>query len=230
NNQMSTADRSYQFTRGRSDEAFITDHCIDMNEYDGVKDYIAHRLKKMLGGWENLPEPSQLKFRKVCLEFQLEKRLTDYQLAHDDEEEGIQVALAVSGAGKTRMMLELLYQRFGYFFVYKSSQPFYFSTDLQVCSNLCNVVANNNEEVKNLIQLLFLVRGIICQILIEHGYKEPWQILYAQLHPSEIFGDDAFQTIYSRMYEARYGFGVKLKNSFKFAIIDEIQIALKEQE
>ena len=51
-------------------------------------------------------KPYQALFSDNCLEFRLDRRQTTYSL---DDEDNVKLLLEVSGAGKTRQLLEMLY-------------------------------------------------------------------------------------------------------------------------
>jgi hypothetical protein len=122
--------------------------------------------------------PNSALFRDNCLEYRLDRRSTLYQ--PDDDKDNIKLLLAASGAGKTRLLLELLYSNFGYYFVTKSSQADFGSDDLARCQIFSD---KNDSKAEFAIRLLYFVRVSVCNYLIEKGFNEPWQILLAQSIP-----------------------------------------------
>jgi hypothetical protein len=158
------------------------------------------------------------------LESHLERRTSSY---NPDEEDDIKVFLAVSGAGKTRTLLELLYSRYGYYFVMSSSSSFG-SQDLRTCMTYCEAKSGDLIEVDRAIRLLLFVRTSVCKLLIENGITEPKQILLAQIHPVDFFGLDLFAVLYSDILNVNLSQRfVASSNPFPFIAIDEIQISLE---
>ena len=79
-----------------------------------------------------------------------------------------------------------------------------------------------------MIQQLYFVRATICAFLQENGFKKPWQILLAQLHPKEIFGFDIFDEVFQHIMNGKYGNPVFGKPyPYPFCAIDEIQISVE---
>jgi hypothetical protein len=133
----------------------------------GSLQYVSNHLERILNGRQlNV----NTKFRDNCLEHRLDKRLTDYNLDTDDN---VKVLLAVSGAGKTRMLLELLHSNFGYYFTVKSPQSDFGSGDLYLCQWYCDSNAGA-DKVQRAIKLLYFVRVTVCNYLIEKGFNKPW--------------------------------------------------------
>lgn len=113
--------------------------------------YLKYLLEKHV---INVPNPNNAEWLKLfhenCLEYRLDRKTTTYKL---DNVDNIKLILAVSGAGKTRMLLELLYSNFGYYFTSRSSQDDFGSADLYQCQSYCD---RHPENVKRAIQLLYL--------------------------------------------------------------------------
>jgi hypothetical protein len=107
--------------RTKSDEKFIETNDLDLHKPSGTLKYLIYRLEKMVAG--KIPNPNNAELHILyldkCLEYRLDRRTTAYNL---DNIDNVKLLLAVSGAGKTRMILELLYSNFGYYFTSKSSQ------------------------------------------------------------------------------------------------------------
>ena len=159
------------------------------------------------------------------MEFRLSERRTKFR---PDNEDNIKVLLAVSGAGKTRLLLELLYKKFGYYFV--ARKGVIGSGDL----NACRLKAQESPvKVIYYIEMLYFIRAYICNYLIQLGYKEPSDILLAQLHPDEFFGVDLFKTLFDALapYDNLVFDGYQyFQNKIDFAVIDEIQLTIKGTE
>jgi len=107
-----------------------------------------------------MPNPNELIDHKLfhdnCLEYRLDRRTTTYNI---DDVDNVKLLLAVSGAGKTRMLLELLYSNFGYYFTCKSSQDDFGSGDLYQCQAYCY---KHSENAEGAIRLLYFVRAAVC--------------------------------------------------------------------
>ena len=165
---------------------------------------------------------TRAKFHDNCLEYRLDKRETNYV---PNDANNVKIVLAVSGAGKTRMLLELLYSNFGYYFITKSSVQDFGSQDLRSCHNYCD---SKPLLVRTVIQQLYFVRATICAFLQENGFKKPWQILLAQLHPKEIFGFDIFNKVFQHIMKGNYDNPV-FEEPYPFCAIDEIQISVESE-
>ncbi|KAK5672740.1 hypothetical protein QVD99_000241 [Batrachochytrium dendrobatidis] len=147
------------------------------------------------------------------------KRVTNYQI---DDVDNIKLFFAVSGAGKTRMFLELLYSNFGYYFACKSSQDDFGSKDMYQCLVYCE--SNYQPELtEHAIQLLYFVRVSVCNYLISKGFKEPWQILLAQLHPIAFFGVDLFERLFTTLVKEPGLAPTAITNPFPFIAIDGVR-------
>ena len=158
------------------------------------------------------------------MEYRLDKRETNYV---PNDANNVKIVLAVSGAGKTRMLLELLYSNFGYYFITKSSVQDFGSQDLRSCHNYCD---SKPLLVRTVIQQLYFVRATICAFLQENGFKKPWQILLAQLHPKEIFGFDIFNKVFQHIMKGNYDNPVfEEPYPYPFCAIDEIQISVENR-
>lgn len=78
-----------------------------MSNRDGVVEYIKIRFEKEVG--ESWTPPVDVQFKSNGLESGLERRVTSDVYEKFDGLDDVKIALAVSGAGKTRLLLELLY-------------------------------------------------------------------------------------------------------------------------
>ena len=214
----STSQRS--FFRTKSEEDFIQTNNLDLKKPSDSLKYLIYLLEKVV---DIQKLPNSAAFHDNCLEYRLDRRTTTYNL---DDVDNVKLLLAVSGAGKTRMVLELLYTNFGYYFTSKSSQGDFGSGDLALCQIYCD---NHPENVKRAIHLLYFVRAAVCNYLMEKGFKEPWQILLAQLHPFAFFGVDLFEHLFIALLEAQVSVETATVNPFPFAAIDEIQLCVESE-
>ncbi|KAK5670240.1 hypothetical protein QVD99_003255 [Batrachochytrium dendrobatidis] len=211
-------DRPYQrhFVQSKSDQEFIDANNLKLRKPNDAFKYLIHHL-------ENIVDVSRLPnnavFNDNCLEHRLDRRVTNYQI---DDVDNIKLFFAVSGAGKTRMFLELLYSNFGYYFACKSSQDDFGSKDMYQCLVYCD---NNYqpELTEHAIQLLYFVRVSVCNYLISKGFKEPWQILLAQLHPIAFFGVDLFERLFTTLVKEPGLSPTAITNPFPFIAIDGVR-------
>ena len=212
------------FVRTKSDEDFIQTNNLDLRKPIGSLQYLIYLLEKAA---VNIPNPNSTEFHKLfhdnCLEYRLDRRTTTYNL---DNVDNVKLLLAVSGAGKTRMLLELLYSNFGYYFTSKSSQGDFGSADLYQCQIYCD---NHPENVKRAIHLLYFVRAAVCNYLMEKGFKEPRQILLAQLHPVAFFGVDVFEYVFTALLEEQVSVQTAIVKPFPLTAIDEIQLCVESE-
>ena len=212
----STSQRA-PFVRTKSDEEFIQTNNLSLRKPTDAIKYLIYLLEKVV----DVPKmPNSAAFHDNCLEYSLDRRTTTYNY---DNVDNVKLLLAVSGAGKTRMLLELLYSNFGYYFTSKSSQGDFGSGDLALCQMHCDSNPHP-ENVKSAIQLLYFVRIAICNYLMEKGFKQPWQILLAQLHPVSFFGVDIFEYVFTALLKESVFFVPPKVECFSFVAIDEIQI------
>jgi hypothetical protein len=215
------------FARSKSDEKFAEDNQLDFNKPTDVREFLIYRFDKLVAP-ELLPhlDEVKLKLRRNCLEGSLERRITTYL---PDNVDNIKVFLAVSGAGKTRTLLEILAVQFGYYFTIQSHVSDFGSKDLSACMSYAD---ENPKTAPWAIRLLYLVRATVCQHLLDLGYTQPHQILCAQIHPLAFFGVDIFHLLLSdllREYPESFSTGFAFK-PFSFVAVDEIQMALKTAE
>ncbi|OAJ32827.1 hypothetical protein BDEG_28707 [Batrachochytrium dendrobatidis JEL423] len=211
-------DRPYQrhFVQSRADQEFIKANNLKLQNPNDAFKYLIHHL-------ENIVDVSRLPnnavFNDNCLEHRLDRRVTNYQI---DNVDNIKLFFAVSGAGKTRMFLELLYSNFGYYFACKSSQDDFGSKDMYQCLVYCE--SNYQPELtEHAIQLLYFVRVSVCNYLISKGFKEPWQILLAQLHPIAFFGVDLFERLFTTLVKEPGLSPTAITNPFPFIAIDGVR-------
>ncbi|KAI9318855.1 hypothetical protein BDR26DRAFT_913465 [Obelidium mucronatum] len=171
-----------------------------------------------------LSDPDKGAFSKECLEFRLDVRQTNYNFG---DENNIKVLLGVSGAGKTRLLLEHLYIEFGYYFVTATDAMDFGSEDLSECRRIC---MDNPKKTKDYITLLYFVRYFVCNHLIVNKYcSKPHEILLAQLHPKLFFGSDIFCKLFLELLAKSSDRLVvlSLEDAFGFVAIDEIQATLQ---
>ena len=209
------------FVRTKSDEYFIETNNLDLRKSKDTLKYLLYLLEKKVDV-KKLPYTAT--FHDNCLEYRLDRRSTSYDLdSIVDNVDNVKLILAVSGAGKTRMLLELLNSNFGYYFTSKSSQVDFGSGDLYVCQGICD---RQPELAKHSINLLYFVRAAVCNYLKEKGFREPWQILLAQIHPVAFFGIDLFEYLFTSLVKEPH-VGTAIVNSFPLAVIDEIQVCVE---
>ncbi|KAJ3117251.1 hypothetical protein HDU96_007402 [Phlyctochytrium bullatum] len=179
------------------------------------------------------------KFAKNCLESQLDQRQTFYDFedeslfsrSESQDKKSIKILVSVSGSGKTRQLLELLYRRHGYYLVCKDLNDFG-SGDLNDCYLLSD---RSPDLVEYYINLLYFVRVVVCDLLKNFGSKsefsDPHKILLAQLHPTDFFGCDIFKVLFRYVVDiGKVIVGLDQiikKRCFDFAAIDEIQSTLR---
>ncbi|KAJ3317586.1 hypothetical protein HDV06_001377 [Boothiomyces sp. JEL0866] len=213
----STSQRA-PFVRTKSDEEFIENNNLDLRKPSNSLQYLIYLLEKVV----DIPKmPNSAAFHDNCLEYRLDRRTTQYV---PNDVDNVKLLLAVSGAGKTRMLLELLYSNFGYYFTSKSSQGDFGSGDFYQCQVYCD---KHPENVKRAIHLLYFVRAAVCNYLMGKGFKEPWQILLAQLHPVAFFGIDLFEHLFTALLEEQVSVGIATVKPFQFIAIDEIQLCVE---
>ncbi|KAJ3345434.1 hypothetical protein HDU83_004094 [Entophlyctis luteolus] len=145
---------------------------------------------------------------QFIIENNLNLNKTEDQTAYSlDADNNIKVLLSVSGSGKTRQLLELLFNQFGYYFVVGFQLEDFGSADLAECFRLLVITLEN---VKYYLKLLYFV----------HGF----------LHPEAFFGHDIFLELFDFLVqrpERVTGRSTKhIANYFDFAAIDKIQAAL----
>ncbi|KAJ3268284.1 hypothetical protein HDV01_003215, partial [Terramyces sp. JEL0728] len=203
--------------RTKSDEEFIKSNNLDLRKPSDILKYLIYLLEKTV---DVSKLPNSAAFHDNCLEYRLDRRTTNYI---PDGADNVKLLLAVSGAGKTRMLLELLHSNFGYYFTSKLSQRDFGSDDLAQCQAHCDM-HNEPENVKRAIQLLYFVRSAVCNYLMEKGFDKPWQILLAQLHPIAFFGNDLFERLFTALLKEQIFVATSTVPTFTFAAIDEIQI------
>ncbi|KAI8892222.1 hypothetical protein BC833DRAFT_533201 [Globomyces pollinis-pini] len=216
---IDSTSQSASIIRSKSDEKFIRD--LDLGKPEDSHAYLIHLLEKYMSH-NSITIPNNAKFKEhTCLEHRLDRRVTQYI---PNSEDNVKLVLAVSGAGKTRMLLELLYLTPGYYFTVKSSVPDFGSADLGNCRVHCE---HYPEEAERAIRLLYFIRVSVCNYLISKELKDPKTILLAQLHPTAFFGCDIFSKLFTKlMNEATFN-AMQIKNSFAFVAIDEIQVTFE---
>ena len=213
--------QKYRFERSKSEDEFIQTNNLDFRHPQDSHVYLIYLLEKIMSHQANsLPNIANFNGR-TCLEHCLDKRATEYQL---DDVDNVKLILAVSGAGKTRMLLELLYSNFGYYFTAKSSVKDFGSADLGKCRAYCD---RNPEEAERAIQLMYYIRVSVCNYLISKGFQDTQTILLAQLHPSAFFGSDVFELLFTALVKEPTFNMTQIVNPFPFVAIDEIQVTLE---
>jgi hypothetical protein len=156
-------------------------------------------------------------FSKNCLESRLDRRNTTYCL---DNEDNVKLLLGVSGAGKTRQLLELLYVNHGYYFVARKVKDVG-SNDLSLCQKRSE---ENPDYCNYFVEVLYFVRAVVCTYLMNNGYNKPSEILLAQMYPETFFGMDIFAVLFD-LYAAKVS-SIQLRfirPYFNFVVIDDIQ-------
>ncbi|KAI8820320.1 hypothetical protein BJ741DRAFT_572512 [Chytriomyces cf. hyalinus JEL632] len=208
------------FYRSASDQ-FISDNALDLQKTKDVLTFLKHKIEAIAP--YNPERPYQATFADKCLEHRLDRRQTTYQL---DNVDNVKILLHVSGAGKTRQLLEMLWMKFGYYFVTQSHQWDFGSGDLIRCY-ACSV--KTPDKVDFFIGLLYLVRAFVCNYVYDLGYNQPWQILLAQLHPVQFFGCDIFKLLFESLAERSKttSIGSTIERCFDFVAIDEIQMIVE---
>ena len=201
-------------------QKFINENKLNFRDSKDTEKYVIHLLEASIKV-EDLP--NQAKFLDNCLEYRLDRRATKYIPGNSDN---VKILLAVSGAGKTRLILELLYHQFGYYFTTSRTENDFGSGDLKACQSLCDKDPDA-KKTQYLISLLYFVRAAICNYLIDKGIKEPSQILLAQLHPKAFFGVDIFECIFNELSESARILSTRPIKYFPLAAIDEIQVILE---
>ncbi|RKP20084.1 hypothetical protein ROZALSC1DRAFT_13153 [Rozella allomycis CSF55] len=204
--------------RSPSDQKFIAENGLDLNRSTDLIKYTLYQFAKTVGECE-----LGASFNENCLELRLDQRRTEYVL---DDVDDIKIVLAPSGAGKTRMILELLHESLGYYFTVKSSQNDFGSIDLYHCLIYCQ---NKPENTHLYLSVLYFVRVTVCNHLMSLGFDQPWQILLAQLHPNAFFGIDVFYYLFITLVDEFVIMKIqpKLENCFPFVAIDEIQLSIE---
>ncbi|KAI8896687.1 hypothetical protein BC833DRAFT_527981, partial [Globomyces pollinis-pini] len=206
--------------RSHESEEFIRINRLGLHNAQDALKYLLFRFEKTI----NVSKlPKKLEFRENCLEHRLDRRSTSYNL---DKQDNIKILLAVSGAGKTRTLLELLHHNFGYYFVINSSESDFGSADMHSCRVQCDKDPANAAAYIN---LLYFVRVSVCNELIRLGYNKPGDILYAQLHPLSFFGKDVFAVLYDDLLVDTMHMYKGLEEAFPFLVIDEIQRSIEGQ-
>jgi len=201
------------------DDKFLAENNLSLGHYTDFIQFIRYKIQ-MIAPYDS-EHPYHAKFSNDCLEYRLDQRLTHY---NPDNTDDIKVLLAVSGAGKTRLLLELLYSRHGYYFVSQRDQADFGSGDLMICRKFAEKDPLNTDYY---IKLLYFVRSEVCKYLMELGYDKPCELLLAQLHPIQFFGGkDVFSELFTLL--ASYGRTVRnnLVGCFDFAVIDEIHATM----
>ncbi|KAI9341509.1 hypothetical protein BDR26DRAFT_918448 [Obelidium mucronatum] len=203
-------------------DKFIADNNLNLQRTDHTVIFLRHQIE--LNSPYNPLYPYHASFADNCLEHRLDRRQTSYEL---DDVDNVKLLLLVSGAGKTRQLLELLHENFGYYLVRDVQQTDFGSGDLFSCSVYSGKA---QESAGYFIKLLYFVRAFVCDYLIGLGYNQPYQLLLAQLHPVEFFGCDLFEQLFSSLAK-RYPMtvGCKIENCFNFVAIDEIQRTVESE-
>lgn len=64
---------------------------------------------------------------------------------------------------------------------------------------------------------------------MEKGFKEPRQILLAQLHPVAFFGVDIFEKVFTTLLVEQVSVETATVNPFPLTVIDEIQLCVESK-
>ncbi|ORY44920.1 hypothetical protein BCR33DRAFT_816742 [Rhizoclosmatium globosum] len=207
----------------RARDQFLFDNNLNLERTEDVIKYLQHKID-VLAPWYS-HQPYKAHFLNNCLEFRLDRRETMYSL---DSHDNIKLLLSVSGSGKTRQLLELLFDQFGYYFVVDRQLIDFGSGDLTRCLIYS---VRHPEKAEYFIELLYFVRGYVCNYLFDLGYSSPSQMLLAQLHPKAFFGCDLFSELFdslARRTDINIGrSSANIKLWFDFVAIDEIQRSLE---
>ena len=207
------------FIRRPRDEDFIKEQGLDFkNSQDSAK-YIVYLVEKYTQ--DTAIQSNTATFQKNCLETCLESRSVEYT---PNDTDNVKLILALSGACKTRLLLELLFTTPGYYFVAKSSLYDFGSNDLYQCHVYCDA---HPGEAQKAIQLLYFIRVTVCNYLKTIGFGTPEKLLLAQIHPHAFFGNDVFQKLFDTLIKDPAIEGIDITDHFSFAAIDEIQMTLK---
>jgi hypothetical protein len=148
-----------------------------------------------------------------CLTLALDHRLNpNFALSSGNN---VKLLIGLSGAGKTRSILELLFAEFGFYFV-ASTKSGIGSADLEKCIMLSK---KSPSEVKKVIGLLVFIRVKVLQWFFESS-RNPSHWLYAQLYPMEVFGTDLFEYLLDTLwsYECQI-----IKAKGYLVVVDEAQ-------
>ena len=218
---IDSASQRAPFVRTKSEEEFIQTNNLDLRKPEDSLTYMIHLLEKYMS-YKDIILPNNANFHvQTCLEHRLDERATKYV---PDLVDNVKLVLAVSGAGKTRMLLELLYSTCGYYFTAKSSVKDFGSADLGECRVHCDY---HPEDAKRAIQLLYFIRVSVCNYLISKGFGDPKPILLAQLHPAAFFGSDVFEQLFTTLVKEPIFNATQIVKPFNFVAIDEIQVTLE---
>jgi hypothetical protein len=194
-----------------------------MNIYQLYETPTADAVKYIHSQIDTLTQPFSAEFNETtCLEHRLDRRQTDYI---PDNTNNVKLMLAVSGAGKTRLLLELLHSRPGYYFVSTKQDGDFGSGDLAECNRSAQ---KHPDHVSYFITLLYFVRVTVCNYLVDLGYSKPHQLLLAQLHPKQFFGTDIFEEVFVSLTLWPFVL-TQFDKYFDFVAIDDIQGTLQEE-
>ncbi|KAJ3252839.1 hypothetical protein HK103_001133 [Boothiomyces macroporosus] len=186
-------------------------------------EYTKDSVRNLISDLEKRVDVTKLSFNaaftNLCMEYSLDKRVTKYEL---DGKKNVKLLLGTTGGGKTRTLLELLHSNFGYYFTFRNPDKDFGSKDITSCLIEANCLPSEAEFV---IKKMFFTRIVVCRYLIEKGFKEPWQILLAQLHPAAFFGKDIFNGCYLR-YSMHPLVDLQSLKPFNIAAIDEVQTSV----
>jgi hypothetical protein len=215
---LPSGDEGKSLKRASSFEEFIKSKKLNLSESQSSLLYVIERLEKCLAD-ASITLPNGAAFNThLCLENNLHEKSREYNYSSDNN---VKIVLAVSGAGKTRMLLELLHSTRGYYFTIQKSSSDFGSFDLTACRNFSD---KNPEKAKHAIHLLYFVRVTVCNYLISKGFGEPQTILLAQLHPVSFFGVDVFELLFTALIRDPAFSAFKIIDPFPFVAIDEIQV------
>lgn len=139
----------------------------------------------------HLAKAAQWCFHDSCLELELDKLVSPLVSKDHKLCVGINVAVAPSGAGKSRLAYELLVSNGGIYFV-ASVNNNSGSQDLQF---VIDQASQYEADVSPLILSLLLARFFIMSRLSQTGLSNS-QLLLAQIHPVECFECDAFFEVF----------------------------------
>lgn len=159
--------------------------------------------------------------KDACLTLSLDKRLHDYQ---PDDANNIKLMLAPSGAGKTRTLFELLYQKEGIYLNFSGNH--FPALDVLGCYRMC---LEQPERAKSFMTTLVRSRSAVLSWLkADHAFTPP-ELLFVQLYPDQVFScNNVFALVFDyflRNNHVDYDF----RYSSRILVVDEIQETLAKE-
>jgi hypothetical protein len=160
-------------------------------------------------------------FRETCLEFALERRLTN-SLQHDKDKSKLLVG--PSGSGKTRRCYEELFVTPGLFFTC-AKQGNGGSADMEI--TIADAMGDPGKS-NFYFSTLIWSRMMLFRYMKDELKFSSANLLLAQIHPEAVFGSDVFKDLYLKIRSM----GVILRPWLFsiFVVVDEIQMALRGEK